>query len=80
MKLVEPTLEGLVMELASVFRKHFRLPATVLGEAAKLSAKTPFIAFVLAVCAEKSIMALTPAMVSAIGRRNGLPVEQEEDA
>lgn len=70
---VRAAFDSLVADLAVVFKKHFRMTPTVLGPSGEDS--TPFIAFVIAVCAEHDGR-VTAAQVSDAGRRRGVPEDQ----
>lgn len=65
--------EALVQNLAWVFEKHFKQAPTVLGPSGEEN--TPFIAFVLACCAEQDIH-MTTARVCDIGRKLGIAEDQ----
>ena len=77
MKLADPALEFFVMELKVTFEKHFKAKATVCPLFAPKDMTTPFTRFVIAVAAEmkdeEHPPVLNTALVSAIGRQNGLP-------
>lgn len=70
---METELVELIADLAVVFKHHFHLKPTVLGPSGQPS--TPFVAFVIAACAEHELR-FTAAQISDAGRRCGIPEDR----